>query len=497
MQKQNIPATLAPRLLCRDIADTFIADISSAEKFDLRFIDLLCEMATAENQDVAEAANTAIYGRIIEGLCDDFSDRGIKICNEVLARILFFVASLKAYSQLNALLEKLDLNSREKIIARYNRIRRNESILGASAKSPKRIFILSRVTIGADIAITSIILKRLIQTFPQAEKILVGPDHLREIFSGFPNVSFAEPEYKRYGSLAERTFAWFEVYKKINDLHPLADTGDTLLFDPDSRLSQLGLLPLVKEENTFLFPSRATPREGENPSLAALTNLWLDKVIGDQAHCFPSVSFQEKHITHTTTFFKQFSPELLKITINFGVGRNEGKRISDSFEEQLIFSLLQRNNTIIILDSGSSPLSKERVSNFLARAAKQSIPQIFMTESELAEKIIPFTHGIIGFRGSVGAIGALISGSDGFFGYDSCCQHLAAALGIPAVTTFAGIPNERFMARWHPEGEHAATTVIPVLKPETLTPEQISALAVKTAITFHETINKYRLEAKG
>ena len=48
----------------------------------------------------------------------------------------------------------------------------------------KKILLLSRVTIGADVAITSIIIQRLANLFPDAEIVLIGGSKLDEIYGG-------------------------------------------------------------------------------------------------------------------------------------------------------------------------------------------------------------------------------------------------------------------------------------------------------------------------
>ncbi|MDH3998673.1 MAG: hypothetical protein OET90_07515, partial [Desulfuromonadales bacterium] len=47
---------------------------------------------------------------------------------------------------------------------------------------------------------------------------------------------------------------------------------------------------------------------------------------------------------------------------------------------------------------------------------------------------------------------ALIGCSDEFIGYDSACQHIAAAQDVPTYTIFAGSNNARFVRRWCPSG---------------------------------------------
>jgi ADP-heptose:LPS heptosyltransferase len=47
----------------------------------------------------------------------------------------------------------------------------------------------------------------------------------------------------------------------------------------------------------------------------------------------------------------------------------------------------------------------------------------------------------------------MIAASRLYVGYDSAGQHVAAALGVPLISVFAGAANERMRARWTP---HAA-----------------------------------------
>jgi ADP-heptose:LPS heptosyltransferase len=55
---------------------------------------------------------------------------------------------------------------------------------------------------------------------------------------------------------------------------------------------------------------------------------------------------------------------------------------------------------------------------------------------------------VLAVGASIGQMAALIGQSDDFVGYDSACQHIAAAQGIPTVTIFAGTNNSRFIRRW-------------------------------------------------
>ena len=68
-------------------------------------------------------------------------------------------------------------------------------------------------------------------------------------------------------------------------------------------------------------------------------------------------------------------------------------------------------------------------------------------------------HGVIGVECRIGQIAALIANSDEFIGYDSACQHIAAALNIPCLTIFAGSNNMRFIRRWSAYGKKSSHIV--------------------------------------
>jgi ADP-heptose:LPS heptosyltransferase len=47
-----------------------------------------------------------------------------------------------------------------------------------------------------------------------------------------------------------------------------------------------------------------------------------------------------------------------------------------------------------------------------------------------------------------------------YVGYDSVGQHVAAAAGVPLVSTFVGYVCERMFSRWRPSGPHAHVVAI-------------------------------------
>ena len=144
----------------------------------------------------------------------------------------------------------------------------------------KKILLLSRVTIGADVAITSIIIQRLAKLFPSAELVLIGGSKLDEIYGGNPNIRLSQVAYNRKGGLLGRLSSWQAVLNIIDRELAACPLENTILIDPDSRLSQLGVLPIIDLDHYFFFDSRSAVSFAGNLSMAQLTNAWLNKITG-------------------------------------------------------------------------------------------------------------------------------------------------------------------------------------------------------------------------
>ena len=93
--------------------------------------------------------------------------------------------------QFRALYREYD--SRE-LLLRYNRIRQPRRFTGGNIH---RVFVLSRVTLGADAAVTSVALAMAKTRFPDAEICLVGPEKNAELFASDPAIKPLPVTYGR------------------------------------------------------------------------------------------------------------------------------------------------------------------------------------------------------------------------------------------------------------------------------------------------------------
>lgn len=459
---------------------------SDVEQLDLTCVDRLCEWALGPDLQLGKSATAAIFGGIIEQFCDDFSDEGVAAGNLVLTRILQTLRGTSQGEELDRRLTQFSFADASAILRRYQLITQPVQLDSSRLDSIRKVIVLSRVTAGADIAVTSVIVNRLRKRLPKAKLVLIGPGHLPELFASVADCRHRNFVYLNDGGLVEKMTSWPRLLAITEEECEGLSEHEVLLFDPDSRLSQLGLLPLISDDCTCYFPSRFTPKlELTGCNLSTLTNEWLNHLLSENERWLPSITFPSQG-----EGFHSFVQSLhglgsrLVVVINFGVGNDPRKRIHDEFEAKLVSTLLALPGTVVVLDTGRGEQKEQWVDRHLSGVLRKGLPAVCLAERELKGYRPAFSHGLIVFSGGLGALGKMIDAADCFIGYDSCGQHLAAATRTSAVIIFAGAPSERFIQRWSPDG--SGNTTIPVSGPVS-TPEATEQL-IQTVIRAVEDI---------
>ncbi len=268
---------------------------------------------------------------------------------------------------------------------------------GALPVSANRIYVLSRITLGADVAVTSVLLDAAKRRYPAAEIVFVGPRKNYELFASDPRILHREAGYARGGSLQDRLRASAELW-----------LDDGTVMDPDSRLTQLGLIRVCPEDRYFFFNSRSFGDEG-NDRLPDLAARWT----GDPK-ARPYISPLDA---------KDASAD---ITVSLGVGENAGKRLNDEQEREL-FRVVNETGASVLVDKGGSLEESGRVESALLPGMR--------------------THA-----GAFAPFAALVRRSKLFVGYDSAAGHVASASGVPLISIARGFVSPRMAARWRPLG---------------------------------------------
>jgi len=464
----------------------FLSEYHKSGSYARGHIARLAELASSEDERVAEPATRAVFTSLVERLADSFDPDAVALYNRAFAQIVQFCRRNPSAVLLDERLERFGLQSEEHLIARADSMRvvSNLAAQHESARRLQRVIVLSRVTLGADVAITSVILERLKRTFPGAEIVLAGGAKAAQLFGGDPKVSFKEIRYSRAGTTIARLLTWVDLLECVRELtHGLQPT-EYLIVDPDTRLTQLGLLPIAPasekpqrvpasdhnqvtsepEWSDYLFfPSREYGSD-TSQSLGELTSAWLDQVFGETLATYPRVSPSDDDLDAARGLVKRMKRPI--IAINFGVGENQLKRVGGDFEASVVAHLIREGATVI-LDKGAGEDEISRADAVIAHATQieregrrvraVEVDEHYLMQAPSAEE--PDAE-ILVWNGRIGLLAALISQSDLYIGYDSAGQHIAAALGVPCIDVFAGFSSSRMLERWRPTGEAETRVVV-------------------------------------
>jgi len=234
---------------------------------------------------------------------------------------------------------------------------------------------------------------------------------------------------------------------------PPESERNILLVDPDSRISQLGVLPFTHSDNYLFFNSRRSDSSLRNLCMAELANRWVDDVFASPGFCYPAIWTPPAVRSKARIIVESLRAVGCRriIAVNFGVGANPRKRLSDEFEAKLLRSILKSPRTVVLLDRG---FGEEELSRSEALLDSTRQGGYRASSERFADcRLDDMSHGVIGMQCDIGQVAALIAECDEFIGYDSACQHIAAAAGTPTLTVFAGSNNMNFVRRWSACGD--------------------------------------------
>ena len=439
--------------LARQMAFSFTDRYFQRGLYEPAYIDLLCEMATFYSKpDLDNIASAALFSLVVEKFCDDFEELPVELYSRVMCQVISFCRGLPTGRNLDQTLADFGLTSSDHLYQRalstHTRQYRHDP-----KQAPTRVILLSRVTIGADVAILSVMIQRLRKLFPQTEVVIVGNGKMRGLFGGDPQVRLRELNYARRGGLFERFASWHATLGLLREEMPPGGEDEILVIDPDSRISQLGVLPLLHTDNYLFFNTRNHAQLAAGRCMAELANDWMDAVFGVSDFCYPTL-----WITPTLMEAAQTRMDLLRasgtrqiVTVNLGVGQNPRKRVSLEFEKRLLRALAAVPETVVILDRGFGADETERAWQLIADVRHCGLAGLETRFSATNFPALP--HGVLAVECSIAEMAALIAHSDEYIGYDSACQHLAAAVKTPTLTVFAGSNNMNFVHRWSACGD--------------------------------------------
>jgi len=439
-------------------------------------LDIIIDDAISGNPERARLGTAIFFSRIVEALSDTFLVQDREILHRVLAYLIKRIRILPGAKQFHKKLNQWGLRNEVELLYRMARVSSGDRFEEDPSAKVGKIFLLSRVTIGADILLNSPVIEKMKLRFPEAEIVFLGSPKNGYLLKGAqPGIRVHPLHYQRRDVLLNRFLLWLDVVDVIeNEIRELQPGEDYIVINTDSRLLQSGLLPIlppIEEDKRYFFWMPSVEDETRTgTSQAEDLNQWLETVFGTGTGRQEERNLSTLHLPAADIDFAKRVFEVLKpggepfvVSMNLGVGGNQEKRVRfhseivSRFEIGLLCKLLSDGVTIL-LDKGSGAEEFER-----AEALEKAVAEMGFATAEVTEDSPEFVKERTGtdehrnirlltFRGGVSKFAALIEASDMYIGYDSLGQHLAGALGRDVIVVFAGYQSDLFPQRWKPLG---------------------------------------------
>ncbi len=435
----------------KEHAAALLDEYRKSGTIDFSNLDLVLNQALSENEETAKAGTGAFFGNVVEPLCDSFSKDDRNAYYRVMAHAIQSCRNTPGGEAVDAALKRFGLDTEEDLVRRTLDV-----VAGEKCTVPdkvNRVYLLSRVTLGADVSVTSVAINRMRHWYPDAKIIIIGSAKLAQFFGGDSSIEIVQMDYPRRGGLSARIAGWLAAVSYFESV----DFSDTdLLLDPDTRQGQVGLLPFVHNEENYHFFEAIPDSVDDARPLGVQFGDWLDSRFGksvpkDKAQ--PFIALQPKDLETAETILAHRDKENPKvITMSLGVGGNLAKRLGPEFESSLLSALLAKN-CLLVIDKGGDAKEAALIDKLVAGIGREAAT----FTQETFDQPLDTRPDIILWEGAIGPFAALIELSDGYVGYDSLFQHVAAGLGRPVATVFTGYINKLFTRRWKPWGPGKVT----------------------------------------
>lgn len=437
----------------RQAVSRFFERYKEEKAFCVDSIDVLAAAALDEDERKSRRGLDGIFRDIIERLCDSFDENQAALYDQVMVRIVSQCRNRVECRLFDEELDSFGLHDAGDFFTRKALLDRDLKNGEVQLSRIARIFVLPRVSLGADVAITSVILAGLKDLATSAEIAFISAKKQKELFGGDARIRIIELEYERRGGLLGRFSVWQSLLEIIRNETEGLEHDEYLVIDPDSRIAQLGVLPVTQRVENHLFFNSRRFRHPECESLGALTGAWFQRIFGGKKEIFPYVSLLREDRERASLLRSRLrtSGRRRIIAVSFGVGGNEKKRFDDVFEERCLLDLLKAGNAVIFDKGAGEEVEKANRTIGGLRSAGYSVLELTGDCSHQAGKADGATD-VVAWDGSIGRFAALTGECDEYIGYDSSGQHIAAAQGIPVLSVFVDDNPPIFVKRWRPCG---------------------------------------------
>ena len=458
---QGVLSNADARILARTAAHLLGDHYRRSGELQIAAVDILFMLATSTHPHLAAAGTDGLFTLLAERLSDAFDPAACRLYDLIFSRIIDASRHHPSSRTIDQALRRFGLKNADDLMVRKQRVIERQPAKVGTAGDCRKCIVLSRVSLGAEIAVTSPVIAKLGEMFPRAEIVLIGHRIFGDLFSGVPRFRIRHCSYPPGNTLLARLEGWLDVLGIVDE--EIAGLTDTqyLIVDPDSRLTQLGLLPLVQNESRYLFFESRSFRCRGFENISTLTSCWLQHHFGG----FSPRPFVQPPIAacrYAQALRSRLIPADHTLTaVSLGVGGNDKKRLGIAFERALLDALACIGHNTVLLFKGIGREESERSERILASLSRAGKIRIAEIQGDDPRQLVDSRskRDLLTWQGSLATYCALIAQSDIQIGYDSSNQHIATAAGVATIGIFADATTPMFVKRWAPHGTGPVRTV--------------------------------------
>ncbi|MCY4597658.1 MAG: hypothetical protein OXC19_23020 [Bryobacterales bacterium] len=405
----------------------------------------LASLAFSANRAVATEASRVVLSKVVQPLADRF-------CQDACDCLAVFMAEAvhAPRSPIASAIAKLGYPTPQHLIERYGMLDCGALEKHVDPDDVEKAVVISRADLKADIAVTSPILSCAMRAFYDAEIEIVGPRTNCLLIGPSYRLERNVVSYSHDSTLGNQLKAWTRLRAKVASAIQGFDAGRWLVVDPDSWMTQFGLLPLADDRYCRFFDSRSYA-EQSTATIAELANEWANQwFFWGGVEALPYVVLGYGPENGSLCLARESRGKLAGVS--FSVDGRKQVRLGADFEDRLM-ELLRRRGYQTVVDCGREAVDRTN--------AMERIRAFGGSKSHLR-----VTSDAPNNRAQLLMCGATIPNFSGwvrwasvYIGYDSAISHAVGSVGVPSVHLSVGAPNSTYRARWTPTSDGEIVTI--------------------------------------
>ena len=405
----------------------------------------LASLAFSGNRAVATEASRVVLSQIVQPLVDRF-------CQDACDCLAVFMAEAvhAPRSPIGSAIAELGYPTPEHLFERYRMLERGELEKQVDSDDVEKAVLISRADLKGDIAATGPILSCAMRAFENADIEIVGPRTNCLLIGPSYRLERSVVSFSHNGTLGNQLRAWVRLRAKVASAIQGYDSGRWLVVDPDSWMTQFGLLPVADDRYCRYFDSRSYA-EQSTATMAVLASEWGNQWFfwgGFDALPFIVLGYGPEN----GSFCLSRESRGKLAGVSFSVDGHEEARLGADFEDRLM-ELLRRRGYQTVFDTGREADDRtnalERIRAF---GGSKSHLKVASDASNNRAQLLTCGNTIPNFSGWAKLASVYI-------GYDSAISHAVGSVGVPSLHLSVGAPNSTYRFRWTPTSYSEVVTI--------------------------------------